>query len=66
MLLVGLGFYGLLEGAELTNETIVNEMLHDAKWQLKNGGASPTGPELSLATKRMIEIQVQLWHKIKY
>jgi hypothetical protein len=47
------------QGAELTNENIVNEMLHDAKWQLKNGGASPTGPELSLATKRMIEIQVQ-------
>ncbi|KAG0600302.1 hypothetical protein M758_11G023000 [Ceratodon purpureus] len=35
-------------------------MLHDAKWQLKNGGASPTGPELSLATKRMIEIQTQV------
>lgn len=46
--------------ADLTNENIVNEMLHDAKWQLKNGGASLTGPEISLATKRMIDIQVHI------
>ena len=52
------------QAAELTNENIVNEMLHDAKWQLKNGGAPPTGPEISLATKRMIEIQVQSWHSL--
>lgn len=47
------------QGTELTNEHIVNEMLHDAKWQLKNGGTSPTGPELSSASKRLIEIQVK-------
>lgn len=46
------------QSSELTNEHIVNEMLHDAKWQLKNGGTSPTGPELSSASKRLIEIQV--------
>lgn len=46
------------QSSELTNEHIVNEMLHDAKWQLKNGGTSPSGPELSSASKRLIEIQV--------
>ncbi|XP_024356500.1 uncharacterized protein [Physcomitrium patens] len=43
------------QGGELSNERIVNEMLHDAKWQLKKGG-----PELSSATKRMIETQAQV------